>query len=430
MPHRLAVVCLAILGTNAVAQSEQPAPVNAPPPVAAPTTPVQNTPISPTLPAGATQSPYYIGIQQAFTHESNPFQVENGTARVSDVYSTTTLRAGLNQPVSRQRFYADTDLRYNRYNRRDALNNTGYGLRVGLDWATVEQISGYVGVSADQNLSRLQNLQQTNLRNIVRTQEARTGVRLGTAGVLAFEVGVDLRRVSFSSPDVSDLGYKRTGLTGSVLYRLSSATEVGVGGGLARSTYRSGDASDRKDLFLTGRWTPSVQSNFQARVGVTQVEYDRLSRLDFKGATGNLQWNWRPTPRTAATLFLARDVGQEIGFLRFVPGQSSAIADFSRVTDSLGVRASYELTSKILVDVGGAYSRRELANLLVASASGRETTLTGTLGARWLVSRSINVGCQVTREDRTLRTGLGTSTPERRPYSNDIAGCFGSFTLY
>jgi hypothetical protein len=379
------------------------------------------------LPQEVGQSPYYIGVQQGFTRESNVYLAPKGTPKVSDTSATTTFRAGIQRPLSRQRLFADAEFRVTRYGDRSELNNNGYGLRAGVDWATIGNLSGSVVFGADRNLSRLAT---TGVRTIENSEEIRAVGRIGGVTALTFELGGDVRVVNFSEPAFADREYDRTGVHAAVLYRLSSATNVGFGVAAAKSDYRR-DNGNRREAYATAQWTPSAITDVQARLAATKIEYDVFTAQDFSGATGSLVWNWRPTGKTAVTTFLARDSGQDIGFLRLVPGQSVAAADFATVTDALGVRATYEATPKILVDGGLNWTRRDLANsFLPGQTTGRDTSTVLSLGTRWLPTRNITVGCQVSREQRDSLNDAGTSTAYTTKAANDILGCFGAFTIY
>jgi hypothetical protein len=419
MIRRFTFSCLAASCAAALAQSPPPAPGPA-------------SVSSSAVPQEASQSPYYLGVQQSFTRESNVFLAPNGTPKVSDLFSTTTFRAGLQRPLSRQRLYADAELRFNRYNKRSEMNNNGYGLRAGIDWATVERISGTVAFSADRNMSRLATatLGASTVRNVEHSEEIRAVGRIGGTTALTFEVGGDVRVVNFSEAALADREYDRTGVHAAGIYRLSSATNVGLGVAAAKSDYRR-DNANRREVYATGQWTPSALTDVQARLAATKVTYDVFTAQDFSGVTGSLTWNWRPTGKTAVSTILARDTGQDIGFLRLAPGQSVAAADFASVTDTLGVRGTYEATSKILVDGGVNWTRRNLANsFLPGQTTGRETSTILSLGARWLPTRNITVGCQLSREQRDSTHDASTSTAYSTRASNDLLGCFGSFTIY
>src|SRR6266436_4482934 len=105
--------------------------------------------------AMAETSPYYIGVSQAFTHDNNVFRrPDNGTLPVlADTLSSTGLLGGIDQPFGRQHFFANGTAATNRHKNLDQLNNTSYGLAAGLDWSTVERLSGNVRASANQSLA-------------------------------------------------------------------------------------------------------------------------------------------------------------------------------------------------------------------------------------------------------------------------------------
>ena len=87
--------------------------------------------------AMAETSPYYIGVSQAFGHESNLYRVGGnaglpaGAQSESDTISTTSLVAGIDQTWGRQRLSGSGSLRASRYAKNDQLNNEGYGLNLG-----------------------------------------------------------------------------------------------------------------------------------------------------------------------------------------------------------------------------------------------------------------------------------------------------------
>lgn len=436
MKQRLALALLATSTFAALAQqTESPPPITAPAPAPV-TSPTVGTPSLSTsaLPGEATQSPYYLGVQQSFTYESNIGFSPGGYDKLADIYSTTALRAGLNRPISRQRFSADAELRVNRFNKRSELNNTGYTVRAAWDWATIGRLSGLVAFNADQNRTRLATYLPvaagSEIKNIERSEELRGVARLGGAGALTLEVGGDYRLVNFSNVQLADREYDRTGLHGAVIYRVSPATSLGTGLAVAKYDYRA-DAADRREAYLTAQWTPTALSDFQLRLGATKVDYNRLTAQNFSGVTGSLIWNWRPTGRSALAAYYTRDTGQDVGFIRLVPGQNVSAADFSRVTNTVGLRGTYEATSKILIDGGLSVQRREIGNLYAAgNTARREQSAVFSLGARWLPTRAVSLGCQISVEQRDTSHDLNTTTAFDTRANNEVFGCFGSFTVY
>ncbi len=103
--------------------------------------------------AAAETSPYYIGANQALAYQTNIFS--STTGEIDSGISTTSVIGGFDQPIGRQRVYANGTVGYN-YFANDAvryLNNNSYGLNAGLDWQTVERLSGTVRLAANQSLA-------------------------------------------------------------------------------------------------------------------------------------------------------------------------------------------------------------------------------------------------------------------------------------
>ena len=88
--------------------------------------------------------PYYIGASAGLTHDSNVFRAPNA---VSDNHSSVGLLGGFDQKIGRQRVYANANVHYDKYQDQSQLDNTGYGVAAGWDWATIERLSGNFNVS-------------------------------------------------------------------------------------------------------------------------------------------------------------------------------------------------------------------------------------------------------------------------------------------
>ena len=109
--------------------------------------------------AVAQTSPWYIGASQTFTQESNLYRLADGAATPdgvskADLISSTALLAGLDQPLGRQRVYGSATLRSSKFRDNKDLDNEGYALRAGLDWETVNRLSGTLEASAERSLAR------------------------------------------------------------------------------------------------------------------------------------------------------------------------------------------------------------------------------------------------------------------------------------
>ncbi len=409
----------------------------------------------------AQSSPYYLGASQAFGHVSNVRNAPDDQPAVSDNYWTTTLSAGVNQPFGRQRFFFDALARRTQYNDTGDLDNNGYDVRTGLDWATVERLSGSLVVGSTQSLSRLNpgNAPVVTTRNLERTNSAEARVRLGGEGRLALDGSLGYRRVDYTAPEFELREYDQGSASAGISYRPGGALTLSTGVSGQKSKYPrflqvapgeyQADRADRRDIYLGAYWVPSGLSSVNARLSYSKVEYDLATVNDFSGLTGLLSWAWRPTGRLQFVTTASRETGQDASFATAAAAVSGGstptgstpttpgtpdtgagpttapstvtTSDFSRVTNSLALRSLYELTAKIRLDAGVTFTRRNLAD--ASGAGGTDKSTSYSLGAFWTPTRSLGFGCSFIRDVRT------TSTPLSSDLHANAFSCLGQLML-
>ena len=111
-------------------------------------------------------NPYYIGVAQAFTRDSNVYRVPSGPG---DTYSSTSLFGGFIQPISRQRVYGRANVSENRYKDEKQLN------------ANRQQVVDILQASfgtADANKVEFNNAGQAAIAEKLREPLQRVGVPL------------------------------------------------------------------------------------------------------------------------------------------------------------------------------------------------------------------------------------------------------------
>lgn len=407
--------------------------------------------------------PWYVGARQEFGHFSNVRSTPDNVPALSDTVSRTSVSAGLDIPVSRQRVFFDATARHSRYHEADDLDNTGYDLRGGIDWQTVERLSGTVTVASTQSLARLNpgNAPIASTRNLERTKSADATARLGGAGQLALEGSLGYRKVDYSAPEFQFREYDQNRGSIGISYRPSGALTLRTGISAQRTTYPrffetapgvfEEDRSKRRDLYAGARWIASGASILDTRISYSRVEYERVTNTDFSGLTGLLSWAWQPTGKLQFVTTALRETGQEAGFATRLgatdtapsatPGTSSgdpgaitttttptsaaaagvSASDYSRVTNALSVFANYQLTAKVRLNGGVSYARRNLADALGNSGNDRTTSLA--FGVDWTPTRVLTFGCNVTRDQRSASTSLSSD------YRGNYFGCFGQAVL-
>lgn len=390
---------------------------------------------TPTPPAGAVRgsSPYYIGASQAFSYDSNIFRSARGTPETDDTISTTSLLAGVDQPFGRQRLRADAAVRYNKFSDQDQLDNTAYRLGADLDWETIGRLSGNVSAAVQERLARygVEGTPNTTSRNLERAREFGATVQYGGPSILAIYGLFDHRSIDYSLAQFNSLEYDRDTVGIGARYRVSGALTLGAEARRGEGEYPNarggvGDSFTRDELAVTALWVPTGASRVSARLAATDQSHDVEAR-NFSGATGSLSWDYRPTGKLRFATELRRDTGQETDPLRLA-GVIDAIGDNSEVSNRLQVRAFYEATAKIRLDGTLRYTRRSLVDTLTLpgvaiSSAGHDSTTYAALGARYAPTRTIELGCQIGREERTADSTVSFA------YDANTASCFAQILL-
>jgi hypothetical protein len=405
--------------------------------------------------AVAQSSPYYAGVSQSFGHESNmrrlsdAAQLEPG-ARRSDSVSTTSLLAGLDQPIGRQRLHADLALRSTVYASNEAFNNQNYALRLGVDWATINRLSGNLSANAGRSLSsfNLQSIGSLREKNFEDTRSLDASANMGLVTQYSLFATLGHREVdnTLQQDAVQARNFRQD--SGSLGLRWQPSSGLAVGAALRSTQGRypkwralgptpsDGYAADRfkrQDLDLTAQWVPSGLSTLDLRLSSGNTTYDLAQQRDFKGVTGSLNWAWQPTGKLRISTQLTRDTGQDsYATRRFDPRTNTfaaATADYSRVNDSLRVAADWAVTSKISVNSSLGFTERELVRSLpvglgTSNDTGNESVRSLSLGARWAPTRAIQLSCNVGVDSTS---GSGSQANNR--VKNNSLNCFGQFLV-
>jgi hypothetical protein len=381
--------------------------------------------------SGAQTSPWYVGAALSVTQEDNICRLADGESSVlcpsrSDLVTSVSLLAGLDQPIGRQRLYGDATLRSSKFKDNSLLDNDGFSLRAGLDWSTVGRLSGNLDLRADRNLRTDTEIRQETQSNIEDVRQASTTVRLGVVTEYTAEVGLSHREVKYSAASYDVRENRQTTVTAGLRWRPSSLTLLGAGLRHVEGEYPlqalGGDNYRRDGVDIFAGLQLSGASRIDARATFASTRYDQEQR-DFSGVTGNLSWDWQPTGKLRVVSRLTREPGQDsIAF------RNGAVIDDSRTTVTASVRADYAVSAKIRANAGLAVSERDLVRTLGggasdASARGRDKLFEIDLGLSWEPTRSIVLGCEAGYEKRTVSGELSL------PYSAGRVGCYGQVYL-
>lgn len=402
--------------------------------------------------AAAATSPYSIGVSQSFGYETNVLRlgtgqpVPEGYSR-SDTVSSTALIAGFDQPFGRQRGYANLTLRNNRYSKNSLFNNTSYNGAAGLDWQTIERISGTLTASTSRSLQRFDNneLGFVAQKNLETAEIYGATVSVGIVTQYSFEFAAGHRRVrnSLDDPNVQARAFDQDNASLGIRWRPSSATTLGLAYGRTQGRYPRfatnlftgefiADRFQRDDAILTATYRPSGASTIDARINTGKTRYDLNTERNNSALTGAISWVWQATGKVRLTSLYQRDTGQDSYANLTVFGFGGATTtDYSRIVSVAKVQADYDFSAKVAFTSALSYAERSLVRTIATvnppDARGSDRSAVFTLGARWAPLRSVLVGCDLATEDRRA-TNDSAARLTSNLRSNSIA-CYGQFSL-
>lgn len=403
------------------------------------------------MPALAQSGPYYLALGQSVGHESNLFRLPEGAPLASsasrgDTVSITTLAAGVDQTISRQRLRADATWRASRFAHNDSLNNQGHGLKLAWDWATAERVSGSVAAQLDRSLVRFDNgrVEPSFERNIALTRNIDATARIGVVTRWSAELGYSHAESNYSASAFDSREYRQDSYFIAARYSPGSALSGSLGLRAVRGHYprfaKASDGSfvadhyDGRHVDLGLRYSASAVHQFEGRVSLGNTRYERATSSDLSGLTGLLVWNWRPSGKLRLESRLSRERGQDTSslgvFINSSGGLSNGrVADFSRSSTVLGSNLVYELTAKLNLTAGLQLANRDLRDTRqdifgqFNSRSGSDRGRAISLGARWQATRGIVVGCELVNEQRTASNELSSDL------SSHSRTCWGQVSI-
>jgi hypothetical protein len=390
--------------------------------------------------AMAETSPYYIGVNQAFTYNSNLYSSQSN--ELSSWYSTTSIVGGFDQPVGRQRFYGSGNFGYNYFFNEDArnLNSNSYGLNLGWDWQTVERLSGTARLSSNQSLvyydvsGGLPNAREKNIQNV--SQVELTG-RYGISPDIGLNLGYTYRRVDFSLERYAYDEYNQNGASIGLSYGRNRIWNFGAAFRFTRTDYpyyphpfpsrEVGDTGDGKNFDLTAKWIPNGLSTVDARLSYSDINYDINEARDFNGFNGSLTWRWLPTGKIQSNLSFIGAPGYASTFYGFDGGPVRV--DNSRFARTIRWNGTYLATGKTSFTASLGLTKDYLRQTILGSTqNGSDLITIGSLGVNYAPTRNSQLACNVSYTDRTV-----SDTAERYrmsyAYNAMTFGCSGQLVL-
>ena len=401
--------------------------------------------------SSAQTSPWSVGGSLLLSHDSNLLRLADtqdsgpGESR-SDTVLSTALVGSLNQNIGRQRVFGNLTLRDNRFDRNSKYNNQSYNGALGLDWSTINRVSGKLSLSAARNLSTF-NAEGVGLlpeKNLETTQAVNASVSMGLVTEYSLELSAGRRQVRNSVQDerVLSRDVDLDSLSLGLAWRPSSA--FSLSGALRHvsalyPTFRasaSGYESDRfkqQQIDLVATLQPTGASTLDMRLTFGDTRYVVNEERNFSSVNGSLGWLWQASGKLRLATRLARDKGQDNypSSVPFFSSRTPVTLSDSRVITTVRVQADLEVSAKVAFSTSLQHAQRRLDRNTLAVANsvsldtsnGKDGTLLFTIGGRWAPVRNTLFGCDASTENRRASGELTTNL------NAASLGCYGQFTL-
>jgi hypothetical protein len=378
--------------------------------------------------------PWTLTASQELSRDTNVYRLADGVApagglKRGDTLSTTTVAAGLDQRIGRQRLLGEAALRVLRYRGNDSLDHEGHTLSAAWAWETVERLSGTLRAGSTRSLLPYASeaVPGSTSRNLETTNELAALARLGGQGRLSFEAALGTRQVDYSDPAYATAELRTDTLALGGRWRAGGALVYGAAWRHTWARYPGlGDRYHVDALDFSAESAPAGASRLYLRLSPTRARYDAATERDFSGLTAAAQWRWQAGGKLALTLRAVRDLGQDAYLERYGSDGSAAAVrgnvDDSTVLTRVVLEGVYAYSDKTQLITSLGATRRELTRLppgQTALLEGRDTTAAATLGVRWAPTRHAALGCDAGLERRTARGTLSG------PYNASTLTCFG-----
>lgn len=360
--------------------------------------------------AHAETSPYSLGASISVTHDSNVFRSTDQP--VSDTTRSAGLVASLDQPIGRQRLFANATVSANRHVSLGRLDNTSYALTGGLQWESVQHLSGLLRYTANSGLANygLANAPRTEERNVQHAQQWTATARWSLHSHLALEGSFEHRSLDYSAQAFAPLDYRQDVAGIGLQFGAAGPVLFSAGGRLTRGVTPNfhaveggfeADRLQRSDIDLAATYR-AAKTAATLRISFSHESHSQESYPGFSGVTGALEVEFRPTPKLLLSAGASRDTGSATTFYRFGANAGGLQVDTSRLTTSAHLAASFAITPKIRLGASARASRGSQSSDFGSTA---DQTTTFDLSAEFQMLRFLRLACDAAREIRSVPDG-------------------------
>ena len=354
-----------------------------------------------------------------YTYDSNLFRAPAGfnqpnpEAERSDSILKTNIGISIDKDYSLQKFKFDYWHEETKFTKNDFLDFNGNNYYGAWLWAITPGLKGTLSSKRTVDLVPFIDF-QTATRNVRTTEYQVFDFDYSPHNKWHLLGGVSKLDVENSQVFIQEQSFKFKGIEAGVKYTFPSESffkfmvrnRDGEQAALPFALVSSGFKEDEQELSMF--WLVSGKSRILSNLGHLKREDDDFSVRDFSGWFGGINYAWDITGKLNLTVDLSRRI--------------AAFQDtFSSYTtiDTLTIKPTWALTSKIKVSANAQYGHRKFLNDGVQENFGRNDDMVSYgVSADWAPRDTIKIGVNLRHEERD-------SNAVNRDYSADVASISG-----
>jgi len=401
------------------------------------------------IPANA--EPFSLKLSEVVSYDSN---YARNTQDQAEVVSSTGVTLGFNQSYGRQIYTASGKFGIDKHKNFKEQDNNNYDLSAGFTSGIASNWVVALNGSTSERLNSVKNNPLNNrlAKNMATSHNVGANVQYGVAGrwSLLGSVGMARNSYSLASYEYQNREQSSGGLR--LVYNTSDLLSFGVGVSTANSKYPNrfvngvSEEIKQNSLDFSTNWQVTGFSRLDAILSYAKNKYKSDSNADFKGFTGRLNWDYKPTGLTTYSLSAARSTnndGSGTGlrnnyrdtvdtFLGPLPIGRYIDTTINSVTTSVDGRMRWTPTAKLGFTAGLGWDKYDTNTSRTNGVSGKTSSdyTVVSLASDYNFSRAIAVGCSIQQYKQSAESNPQVSTNTQRVgHDGRQFSCSASFTI-
>lgn len=377
--------------------------------------------------------PLFLSLSQSMTRDTN--LLRDDANRKQDYISSTSLSGGINKAYGRQNYRLTAEASHHDYKHNSQYNNDGYALSGAAESELGSDFKLSLSGASSRFLPNFENQTDRSVRNIQTNKQYAADLRYGLYGRWSTNATVSRTETRYNYATWDN----KTSVVRAVGLRFMPSDLVYFGTSLSRSdtdvpnrvlvgVAAVGEKIERTSLGFNTYWVVTGFSRLSGSLAVTNENHPADKRRNFKGVTGSAAWNYTPGGKMSYALTWVRNTSNEGGqTLGQNINADSVFSTNNRLTNTFTGSARWQATAKVGVNAAYTHALYQedygvgtAVALTNSSVNGRYNGLS--LGVSYQPIRSVDLGCDAQRYDRTRSTFS-------RAYSGNALTCRASFTI-